>query len=315
MKKVVVRNHTFENSHNKLLAVFTPAYNRADTLARTYESLQRQSSKNFKWIIVDDGSTDNTEEIVREWLVEEKMPILYVKKVNGGLVTGYNTALEYIDTELNVCIDSDDYMPDNAVEIIEREWAKIADKDIAGLVGLDYKESGKPIGGLFSLVGDYFFPEKFSVIKHMCDCKIVCRTSLMKEIAPLPTYGEKHFNPIMFYHKIGESKKFRFINENLCIVEYLPDGMMAGLYRQYKNSPKSFAEMRKVRMSSKYSSRKAKLKSAIHYVSSSIFSRNIHFIQESPKPLLTLAAVPFGCVLHLIVLYKLWKERDKNIKV
>lgn len=299
----------------KALTVFTPAYNRADTIVRTYESLLRQTNKNFEWIIVDDGSTDNTEEVVKPWLDAQLIPIRYIKKKNGGLFTGYNTAIEHCNTELNVCIDSDDYMPDDAVEIILEEWSKVGDPNIAGLIGLDYKINGNPIGGMFSKEGDYYYREKFNVVNHYCDTKVVCRTDLMKAIWPMPSFGEKDFNPTWYYCIIGEEYKFRLINKCLCIVDYQPDGMMAGIFRQYRNSPKSIAEMRRVTMRSKYTNYKEKTMAAIHYISSSIFARDRKFLQKSPKPILTFFVIPLGLILHGYIHWKLWKHRKKTFKI
>ena len=96
------------------LTVFTPTYNRAYILQRCYESLVRQTSKDFIWLIIDDGSTDNTKSLVDQWIKEKnEFEIKYVYKENGGMHTGHNKAYELIDTELKVCIDSDDFMPDN----------------------------------------------------------------------------------------------------------------------------------------------------------------------------------------------------------
>ena len=95
-----------------MLTIFTPAYNRAYTLHKCYESLKRQTSKEFKWLILDDGSTDNTKELVEKWLKEDNIfDIRYIYQKNQGMHGAHNTAYENIDTELNVCMDSDDYMP------------------------------------------------------------------------------------------------------------------------------------------------------------------------------------------------------------
>ena len=101
------------------LTVFTPAYNRAHTLSRTYESLCQQECKDFIWLIVDDGSTDGTGELVKTWQRKNKdFEIRYVYKENGGMHTAHNTAYELMDTELNVCIDSDDCLEQGAVRKI-----------------------------------------------------------------------------------------------------------------------------------------------------------------------------------------------------
>lgn len=129
------------------LTVFTPTYNRADLLVRGYEALKRQTSKDFLWMIVDDGSTDNTQSVVEHWMKETtEFEIRYIKKENGGLHTGYNTAIEHCDTELMVCVDSDDYMPDGAVEKILAFWKKEGSEKYAGIVGLDADLNHRIIG-------------------------------------------------------------------------------------------------------------------------------------------------------------------------
>ena len=82
-----------------LLTVFTPAYNRAYTINKCYESLKRQTNKSFKWLVVDDGSTDNTKELIMKWKGEADFEIDYIYKKNGGMHTAHNTAYENIDTE------------------------------------------------------------------------------------------------------------------------------------------------------------------------------------------------------------------------
>ena len=114
----------------RTLTVFTPTYNRADLLTRCYESMKRQTNQTFIWMIIDDGSSDNTRELVNKWLQEEHDFLLeYYYKKNGGLHTAYNEAIAHIETPLCVCIDSDDFMPDNAVEVILDFWDKYGSDD------------------------------------------------------------------------------------------------------------------------------------------------------------------------------------------
>jgi glycosyltransferase involved in cell wall biosynthesis len=308
------------------LTVFTPAYNRAHTIGRTYESLCRQTCQDFDWVIIDDGSSDNTRELVYSWLnkpttneatnrfdgYSKDCPWLHVQycyKANGGLFTGYNKALELMNNELCVCIDSDDFMPDDAVEIIISTWKKVKNQQLAGLIGLDYYLNGEPIGGPFTRETAIYFHEQKYLLNHRGDTKIVCRTKLMKEFAPMPSYGEKNFNPVWYYLKVGETKKFYALNKNLCFVDYQSDGMAAGIYKQFIDSPRSFAELRRVYMTSKHLPLKRKFVDAAHYVSSSIFSRDTKFIKNSPKPLLTIAAIPLGIIIHAIILFKLHKRQ------
>ena len=133
----------------KTLTVFTPSYNRAYTLHKCYESLLRQTSKDFTWLIIDDGSSDNTKELVDSWINENKIEINYIYQENQGMHGAHNTAYKNIKTELNVCIDSDDYMPDDAVKKIISFWNKNKRSDLAGIMALDAYTDGKVIGDKF----------------------------------------------------------------------------------------------------------------------------------------------------------------------
>src|SRR5690625_5160901 len=118
----------------KTLTIFTPTYNRAYCLHCCYESLTKQTNKDFIWLIIDDGSTDDTEKIVKDWKKKNKIQIGYVWQNNQGMHGAHNTAYEHIQTELNVCIDSDDYMPDDAVEKILSFWNEYGNKKVSGLI-------------------------------------------------------------------------------------------------------------------------------------------------------------------------------------
>lgn len=127
-----------------LLTVFTPTYNRAHTLLRTYQSLCQQNCKDFVWLIIDDGSMDNTRELVNKWQNEQNdFKIKYIYKENGGMHTAHNIAYENIDTELNMCIDSDDCLAENAISNILSTWDKIKDRGYAGIIGFRFRFKGE----------------------------------------------------------------------------------------------------------------------------------------------------------------------------
>lgn len=290
------------------LTVFTPTYNRADLLTNGYNALKKQTNKNFIWLIIDDGSTDNTREVVAEWMKNEtSFEIRYVYKENGGLHTGYNKAIELLDTELAVCIDSDDKMTCDAVEKIYNFWHYFGDDSVAGIVALDIYESGKIVGerlpdqkkiNLIDLqVGKY-------KIKNG-DRKIVVRCDLYKMVAPQKTYaGEKNFNPHYMHLQISKTYDFLVMNEPLCIVEYQKDGMTNNIYKQYYNSPNSFAELRKLMISFPQASVKYKLRQYIHLVSSCFISRNFIHIKDVFNSFYLFVAFPLGYLLSLYVRYK-----------
>ena len=127
-----------------LITVFTPTYNRAYCLHKCYESMQRQSCKAFDWLIIDDGSTDDTKELVEKWIEQKtEFNIRYIYKENGGMHTAYNTAYANIDTELSMNVDSDDYLTDTAIEDILSFWIKNKRENIGAIYALDQYEDGK----------------------------------------------------------------------------------------------------------------------------------------------------------------------------
>lgn len=289
-----------------ILTVFTPAYNRADLLTRCYESMCKQTNKNFIWMIVDDGSTDNTREISESWVKNTKdFQVIYIYKENGGLHTAYNTAIANIDTELCVCIDSDDFMPDNAVGLILDFWKKNGSDKYAGIVGLDFNMDGNVIGDMLpdiksvNLIG--LFTGKYNIVNG--DRTNVVRTELYKKYAPMKVFkGEKNFNPHYMHLQISEEYDFLVLNENLRFVDYQETGMSNSVLKQYRSSPNSFAEIRKLYLSFKDTSLKFKIKHSIHLASSCILAKKtMSSVKDNPYKLLSVIALPFGFALSLIV--------------
>lgn len=287
-----------------ILTIFTPAYNRAHTLHLGYEALLRQTCKDFEWLIIDDGSTDNTRELVARWTKENKISIRYHYQENQGMHGAHNTAYRLIETELNTCIDSDDYMPDDAVEKIVTFWKKYGNDKVAGMIGLDQTIQGKIIGTTFpkelkdtTLFGFYENGGKG-------DKKLVYRTDIIKRYPEYPIFrGEKYVGLAYKYYCVDEDYSLLTMNDVLCIVEYQQDGSSMNMYKQYWKNPKGFAFYRKKEMQITRNW-KRKFMVCIHYVSSSIMAKNGHFIQDSPNKLLTILSIPFGLFLYLFIRYK-----------
>lgn len=289
----------------KSLTIFTPTYNRAYCLNQCYESLIRQTNQNFIWLIIDDGSSDNTKELVNSWIAENKISIQYHFQENKGMHGAHNTAYDLVETELNVCIDSDDFMPDDAVESILSFWEKQNDKEkIAGLVGLDSYKNGE-------IIGKKFPPNlKQSTLeniyhKHQIngDKKIVYRTEIVKKYKRYPLFNDERFVPLgTLYLLIDKDYELLCLNKVLCIVEYMEDGSSRNIIKQYYRHPKGFRYARKLNM--EYSNYfKVRFKNAIHYVSHCLQLKDFKFLSNTPKPGLTILAIPFGFLLYLYVRY------------
>lgn len=324
----------------KTLTVFTPTYNRAHTLPRTYESLCRQTCNDFTWLIIDDGSSDNTqawvtslgtgkwiEDFVYDWMgrvttdksqsihyktevqtSKTTIHIDYIYKPNGGLYSGYNVAYNAIDTELCVCVDSDDYLPDNAVEIITNKWGKLSDEEklqYCGILGLDFNVVDKlPIGG--------FFKEKETSVNqfeldHIGDTKQVMRTALMKTVSPMTGFeGERDFNPFYMLSQILDKYPILLYNDNLCWVEYQvgADSMSQNIFNQYLRSPRSYAKYRINEMKLSHVRGIKRYKACAHYISSCILSKDKNWFKNTPYKLLTIMAIPLGIIFVGYIKYK-----------
>lgn len=294
---------------NKTLTIFTPAYNRAHTIDRTYQSLIRQTCKDFLWLIVDDGSTDGTKNLVEGWIRENKIPITYIYQENQGMHGAHNTAYKNITTELNTCIDSDDWMPHDAVEKIINAWKEHSHEKYAGIIGLDQTADGKLIGTNFPENLKETTLQGFYEAGGQGDKKLVYRTDIIKQYPEYPLFkGERYVGLAYKYMLIDQDWKLITLNEPLVTVEYQLEGSSFSMYRQYWNNPKGFAFFRKTEMICTKSLKRQFIVCA-HYVSSSIISKNWGFIKESPKKMMTIIATPLGLGLYLLIRRKVKKNK------
>ena len=292
------------------LTIFTPAYNRAHTLPRAFEALKEQSCKDFIWLIVDDGSTDNTKELVESFRKEDcGFQIEYIYKKNGGMHTAHNVAYQNIRTELNTCIDSDDMIGEDAVRKILDFWNEKGSEKYAGVLGFDTDFDGNVIGkgfpeGLVTTTLSSYYRNGGSG-----DKKLVLRTDIVNQYPPYPEYeGEKLVPLGTLYTLIDQDYEMLVLDESLCRVEYQPDGSGASIFRQYKQSPRGFMYARIIRMQYAGSFTEAAT-GAIHYISSCIFAKERHFLKKSPKKLLTVLAIPFGVLLNIYIRLKISRQK------
>ena len=298
--------------HNSILTVFTPTYNRAHTIGRTYESLCRQTCKDFEWLIIDDGSSDNTRELVEGWIKDGILPIRYIYQENQGMHGAHNTAYRNIVTELNTCIDSDDWMPDDAVEKIVSFWRLNGSNQFAGIVGLDETDSGEIIGARFPECMSETTLTGYYESGGRGDKKLVYRTEVINKYPEYPIFeGEKYVGLNYKYMLIDQEWKLLVLNEALVVVEYQRDGSSYNMYRQYWKNPKGFAFLRKQEMKVARSKRRLFIV-CCHYVSSCIIMGNKNFIKESPRKVMTLFAIIPGTILYFHIKRKVKLEQQMN---
>lgn len=292
----------------KRITVFTPTYNRAYCLGYLYQSLCDQSCKDFIWLIVDDGSSDNTRELVYEWISEGLVSIEYIYKDNGGMHTAHNVAYRNIKTELNVCIDSDDRMASEAICSILNKWDSVkCNEQVAGMVGLDVDLQGNIIGtNLPENIGPVKFHQLYQKFKVRGDKKIVLRTDLLSKYPAYPEYNGERLVPLTYlYYEIDQTYSYYCFNEVWAVVDYQNDGSSSTIDLQYFKSPFGFrfAKINEYRQSS---SLWYKIKALIHCGFTSIIVKDYGFILRSPNPVLSFFLFPISFLVYL------YKKRKAN---
>ena len=221
-----------------LLTIFTPTYNRCHTLKRLYESLSRQTDMNFEWLVVDDGSTDDTETLFRG--IERKFfPVRYYKKENGGKHRAINYGVPLAHGEWFLIVDSDDFLADNAVETIARRTATIEnDPKFCAVVGnkvnFDRQVVGTPCN--YEILDTDFlsYRNRYHITGDRAE---VVRTSVMREF-PFPEFeGENFCTEDVVWNRMAQKYIARHVNDNIYVCEYQPDGLSANTKSLYiKNS-------------------------------------------------------------------------------
>ncbi len=221
-----------------LLTIFTPSYNRIKTLTRLYRSLQEQRCQNFEWLIVDDGSRDNTQELVQQWVKHAPFPIRYAYQENGGKHRATARGILMASGDLFFCVDSDDYLPPDATALIADAWAEESCPECAGIVGYKEDTSGRPLGAAFPDGVSQCSTYGLSALYKSCgERSLVYRTEVLKRF-PAPDYvGENFLTECVVYDQIAAEYSMLLLPESLTICEYQDDGYTRNLFAIMLNNP------------------------------------------------------------------------------
>ena len=288
------------------ITVLTPAYNRGKLLEKLYESLCAQDCKDFEWLIVDDGSTDDTSERVEQMKQTADFTISYYKKENGGKHTALNYAYQFIKTPLAFIVDSDDSLTEDAISCVNTVYGKYNDE--SDLCGFSFLR-GKPNGGYLSTSG---IPQD-GMKESFVDCRInrgiggdmaeVWYTHCLKEY-PFPEFqGEKFLGEDIVWVRMSEKYKMRFFNRVIYISDYLEDG----LTRKHNIKSPNGCVARAEAFLDSDSNIKAKIKAALQYqIYGKFANKSIKelFLNTRQKVLFIL------CILPSAVLYIKWKREN-----
>jgi glycosyltransferase involved in cell wall biosynthesis len=221
----------------KVISILTPTYNRAYLLDNLYRSIVSQTNQDFIWLVIDDGSTDNTREKVESYIKENRVTIQYFYQHNGGKYIAHNTGVKLCETELIVCVDSDDELYPQAIEKTLKFWSEIKDDtSIAGIV------SPKQMGGL-----SYFNnpPRKSTLMelynsgKLVGETMLVYRTEILREFLFPEVSGEKFMSECVIYNQIDRKYFLAIQNEYLYKAEYQNDGLTRNIVKTHWNNPRT----------------------------------------------------------------------------
>lgn len=210
---------------NSFLSIITPTYNRANLLSACHTSLCCQTDFDFEWIIIDDGSTDDTEAVVQSFKTD-KFPVIYRKKANGGKHTALNTAHDLIHGKYVLLLDSDDTLTPDAVASVKTEWGKWGDNKAVGIVTF---LKGSSTADPNCIVHDWQTPVDIIRYRRTCihsnDCCEVIRTELFKKY-PFPVFdGERFLAEGALWGRVSRDCKCVYVNHVIYLCEYLDGGL------------------------------------------------------------------------------------------
>lgn len=254
------------------ISILTPTYNRGKLLLPLYESLSNLTFKDFEWLIVDDGSEDDTEQYALSWIEHNienaDFPIRYIKKSNGGKHTAINRGVREASGELILILDSDDTLPADSLATIAQYYEQCKGyKDCAGVCGLMAHHDGQLIGSgfpkepMYESALQFRYAEKGNVTGDLLE---VYRSSVMREF-PFPEIENEKFCPeSLVWNRIANKYKLFCFNKIVYYRDYLEGGLTSKIVRIRMNSPiastMTYAEMLDYDISFKW-----KIRSAINY--------------------------------------------------
>ncbi len=221
------------------LTIFTPTYNRADKLDRLYQSLLRQSCPAFEWLIVDDGSTDGTEAVVSVFQSgAAAFPIRYVRQENGGKHRAYNRALELAEGDCFFCVDSDDWLAEDAVEHLLEACESLNERLFIAAYKQD--EQGKRLSTEFPGIRECTLRELSDKYRCGGEYSLIFPIGLARKF-PFPVFdGEKFMGEAVIYDRIGMVADVRLLPQVLTVCEYQEDGLSNNLNRIMQRNPAGY---------------------------------------------------------------------------
>ncbi len=283
------------------LCIFTPTYNRAAHLEKLFESLLVQGG-NFRWLIVDDGSPDNTEDVVESLKARANFPVTYIKQANGGKQRAFNTAVAHCTDDLLMCVDDDDLLPEGTVQAIYDAWEKFADDEhCAGMIGMCGKTADEPLRTSIpaklerTTMWDLYYKHH-----HMGDTAQIHRTEILRQFPFDVAPNERFIGETYVFHQIDQHYDLGVMHRVLIIREYLDNGYTANVRKVTRENPIGYMKLK--RMYIEYADNlPLKFYESILYLVGCHFARHPKAIRTAPNPVIAAVAwLPAQILCHTV---------------
>lgn len=294
------------------LTIITPTYNRAYLLENLYKSLTKQKNKNFKWLIVDDGSKDGTKKLIEKLTKQNKIEIEYIYQENGGKHRAINNAIRHVNTKLVMIVDSDDQLKEDAIEIVENYYNKYKDiKEIGSISFLKEYSNGQ-------IIGKKYYKDEF--ISDYVNCRLnkniygdkqeIFWTEALKKYPFIEIEGENFLFEDYSWIQIASQFKTVYINKSIYVAEYLNDGLTKNINRKKMKSPRGMMERAKVTVNAKTNIR-VKTKAMLQYIAYGHIAKvnNKTLYNDIQYKILFIVLFPFSIIIEFY-----WNiKKGKNI--
>lgn len=295
----------------KTITILTPTYNRKEEIKKLYKSLCKQTSVDFKWMIIDDGSLDCTDQYIKS-LNDSKFEIKYIKKNNGGKHTALNVGFSNLDTELVAIVDSDDQLIPTAIETIIKYWEKYKDnKKLMGLVFKKKAPNNKEVSQKFKkkeFIDNY---NNYVINQNIKGDKFeIFKVSIIKEYHYPIFKGEKFIGEGVLWSKISRKYDTVFIDKAIYVCEYMEGGLTnCGRKMRLKN-PYGGMYHSEEYLDNIYTLKVREKNALLYLLYARVAKMNIYaLIKKKNNSILLIINV-----LPSLILYKLWSKKYLNRK-
>lgn len=285
-----------------MITVLTPTFNREGVLRSLWDSLQKQTVKDFEWLVVDDGSTDGTKNLITQLQEKSDFPIRYIYKSNGGKHTALNVGIQTICSELTFIVDSDDCVTDDAVESILKIHKKYrSQNNICGYAFLRAFPDGKVNGKKFDVdekIGSYI-DVRVNGDDTGADKAEVFKTHCLKEF-PFPEYpNEKFLGEDLVWVRMARKYEMVHINKAIYVGNYLEDGLTNNRRKHNIASPIGCMHRAEEIMESDLKTR-YRIKGGLQYIVYGRFAgvKVVNLIRKSRHKILATVCIPGGLLLY-----------------